>query len=143
MTADLAEVYGADLESLWKVRRWAHLLRLIDGLPSASRYKAAMLNDPEMARLIAEQDTGGEYSPPLEEWDTQTLVLSQIYDRLGEVIKAVLATIQVEKGKSPPKYPAKPFPTPRTAVDDAREAMARETGQMLIDWFTPHASGND
>lgn len=141
MTADIAEIYpGNDVEQLWGARRWAHLLRLIDGLPSASRYKAAILRDPEMARLIVEQDDGGEYSPPLEEWTTATLIAAQTYDRLGELIKAVLATIPTEKGKSPPKYPAKPFPQPRTAVDDAREAMARETGQMLIDWFTPHAT---
>lgn len=93
-----------------------------------------------MARLLVEQDTGGAYAPPVEEWDTATLIAANIYDRLGEVIKAVLATIPTEKGKSPPKYPAKPFPTPRTAVEEAREQMARETGQMLIDWFTPHAS---
>lgn len=93
-----------------------------------------------MAELLVQMDSGGAYSPPLEEWDTSNIVLSQIYDRLGEVIKAVLATIQTEKGKSRPNYPTKPFPTPRTAVDDAREAAALEAGQMLIDWFTPGAS---
>ncbi|WP_461634955.1 hypothetical protein [Glutamicibacter soli] len=95
-----------------------------------------------MARLLVEQESGGEYSAPIEEWDTATMIAAMTYDRMGEVIKAILSTIQVPKGKSPPKYPAKPFPGPRTAVEEAREAMARETGQMLIDWFTPHAAGH-
>lgn len=95
-----------------------------------------------MARLLVEQEGSGEYSAPIEEWDTPTMIAAMSYDRMGELIKAVLSTIQVEKGKSPPKYPAKPFPAPRTAVDEAREAMARETGQMLISWFTPHAANN-
>lgn len=122
------------------MRRWAHLLRLIDQLPETSRYKASMLRDPEMAKLMVQMDSGGKYSPPLEEWDTQAVISSQIYDRLGEVIKAVLATIPTEKGKSRPNYPVKNFPTPRTAVEDAREAMALEAGQMLINWFTPSAA---
>ncbi|GGL83518.1 hypothetical protein [Glutamicibacter protophormiae] len=93
-----------------------------------------------MARLLVEQESGGEYSAPIEEWDTANKIAAMTYDRMGELIKAVLSTIQVQKGKSPPKYPAKPFPGPRTAVEDARKALARETGQMLINWATPHAA---
>lgn len=93
-----------------------------------------------MARLLVEQENGGKYSPPIEEWDTATMIAAMSYDRMGELIKAVLSTIQVPKGKSPPKYPARPFPSPRTAVDDARDAMVREAGQKLIDWFTPQTA---
>lgn len=95
-----------------------------------------------MAKLIVEQEktSAGQYSPPLEEWDTHALIMASIHDRLGEVVSAVMGTIQTEKGKSPPRYRGKPFPTPRTAVDEAREALARQAGQLLIGWFTPHAA---
>lgn len=101
-----------------------------------------MLSDPEMAQMIVEQedDNDVEYAPPLAEWDTHAVIMSRIHDRLGEVISAVLGTIQTEKGKSPPKYSGKNFPTPRTAVDEMREAMARQAGLQLIKWFTPHAN---
>ncbi|MGQ3382980.1 hypothetical protein [Glutamicibacter sp. TV12E] len=116
------------------------MLRLIDGLPSASRFQAAILKDPEIARILVEQDTGGEYAPPLEEYDAHLVALSAIHDRLGDVAQAVLSSIPVDKGKSTPKYRGKPYARPHTAVEDIREEMAREAGQMLINWFTPHAA---
>lgn len=106
-----------------------------------------MAADPEVAEqiLAAEAQASGEpaeWSPPLTEWDTQTALLAEVRDRLGEVIQAVLNTIPVDKGKSRPKFRDKPFPRPVTAVDEARERAARRAALQIVDWFFPHASDN-
>lgn len=130
MRADLQETYGVRLpEWLAKRNRWGELLDLIDQLPSASRTKEAMLNDPVVAAQLAEaSDDGPAWSPPVSEWDTSTAITAAVYDRLGDLIDTVAATAG---GRSKSKH----FPRPVTEVDRIKRRLRREAAEDLIALF--------
>lgn len=105
--------------------RWAAVLDYIDGLPSASRYNEAIMNDPETAEYLAQlsmdRDAEGRdsYAPRLSEWDIHATLQREIVDG----IKALRATmIALKRGKP---GDVKPFPTPRTAVEAAKKEAER------------------
>lgn len=103
-----------DLAAWYAEGRWVGLLDLIDGLPSASRLNEARLNDPELARLLAEAPE------PTEPWSPKTSEYGLLERMVGDLIDEVkqLRIMQSGKPSNEPRYPS-----PRTAVHAAREQM--------------------
>lgn len=121
---DLAEWYAAG--------RWVALLELIDMLPAACRLNEAIANDPEAVAAMAAMQAGGErlpWAPRTAEWDLHASILSQIADGV-QVLTAAL--IKVNGGKP---GDIKPFPTPRTKIQDAMKAAEREWAAGFIEQF--------
>lgn len=59
-------------------------------------------------------------------WSPEMEVLAAVFDRLGSVIAAVVAS----GGNRPPDV--QPFPRPITAAEQARSALRREKHQKLV-----------
>lgn len=108
-----------DLDEAITARRGRMLLDLIDMLPSTSRLREAILNDPEQAALMAEQpESDEEWAPRVSEWDLNAALM---YDH-RHILGAILQTLQAANGNKNPK-PLRPLAGPRTALQDAREAV--------------------
>ena len=95
------------------------------------------MSDPEVVAQVAAAPDEDEWRPEQRDWTLTNELLAQVLDRLGDVAQAVLNTIEVPTGKSRPKYPSKPFPRPKSAVQEARDELAREIGWSLIKQFFP------
>lgn len=97
-------------------------------LPTASAYVEAVAGDDEYAAAVLdrEADAGTVSGPPLSQWTAEAQMLTAIYDRLGEVINAVIAAAG---GK-----PTQPTPAPRpvTAFDRARQRIRQEKHRSLV-----------
>lgn len=110
-----------DLAAWFRQKRWVALLELIDGLPSASRLNEAIVNDPELAEAIASQPEPTEpWSPRASDQSLTNIILARIADGIAVLKETQIATTGGRPGQ------IKPFPTPRTAVDRAREAQEQK-----------------
>jgi hypothetical protein len=104
------------------------MLRLIHQLPQASRFNAAVANDPEHVEAIVAATEGKQtpYHPPLAEWKTENEQLATANDLLQNVIAAIVAS----NGATPPKI--KPMPRPKTEFDAARERAKLSNHRKLV-----------
>ena len=127
-----------DLAALWKRRRWVHLLALIDQLPSNSRYYEEYLNDPEIARRVADEqerqreerdEDAPEWTPPQRTWSPEMELLATNYDQL----QAIQAT-QIGVGGGKPRKP-KSYPRPKSLVDTYRQQIREEKQDDIINLF--------
>lgn len=142
-----------DLAAWWKARRWVALLELIDQLPRTARTRAAMVNDPQFAKEWLERegqddDEAPEWTPPLTEWDTRTQLEAEQRDLLLDAVRLLagirhgIQVVNVKQLRPAPRTGGKPFPRPRTAIDEARETAARAAAHQVLTWFFPHATNN-
>lgn len=106
----------------WLARnRWHALWELITQLPAASRFRAAMVNDEEVAEAMLDFEDGQEsgasmpWAPPLEDYTTQAKLLS---DLINDVRALLVPLVVLAGGKAPKVHPV---PVPRTALDKVRE----------------------
>jgi hypothetical protein len=104
------------------------MLRLIHQLPQASRFNAAVANDPEHVQAIidATEDQHTPYHPPLSEWTADSELLATIADLLQNLIGVQVA----RAGGKPPKI--QPMPRPRTEFDAARERKKLSNHRKLV-----------
>ena len=72
-------------------------------------------------------------APPISEFGPEVEALAAIYDRLGGVIHAVVASAGAKK---PPK--PKPYIRPVTALDRARQRHRRSGFDDIVAVFAPH-----
>jgi hypothetical protein len=107
---------GIDLGTEWRARRWRRLLNLIDRLPRNSAYIAAVAADDDVADAIAQRDDGDQVGQrrELTDWTADVELLSMLYDRVGELIQATVAS----RGVRPTRL--QPAPRPVTALERAR-----------------------
>lgn len=120
-------------ELYWK-KRWVHLLALIEGLPTHSRYMEAVYNDEELAEQILDSGQGepsGEYHPPLSIWTPELAMLADISDKLS-AIQATQVGVAGGKSKNP-----KPTPRPETAIERAKQRRSQAVQENIIDVFSP------
>lgn len=129
------QVYGVDLAVWWRGKRWVGLLELIDQLPSASRVNEAVLNDREFAEAVVARESGDrpEWAPKVSEFDLHATLLRDVIQALQGVQAAVIAAA----GGKPPKI--KPYPAPRTALEEVRQDVLQAWADSLISRLTPHA----
>ncbi len=106
---------------------WRKLENLLTRLPVSSAYREAMLNDPEFAELLAAQSNDGP--PPSPAWSEYSPIaarLDGIFDRLGDVMSAVVAS----GGGKPPRI--QPARRPVTEVDRARLRREKKAHEDLV-----------
>lgn len=126
-----------DLGSWMADGRWHALWELVTQLPGASRFRAAMLNDPEMVDLLLSHDDDGSpaksWAPPVEDYTTTTKLLSMAVDGIHELLSAM---VKLQTGKS---LNIKPVPSPRTMLDDERERRDVDAaiGVAVLFGFSP------
>lgn len=144
ITYDLAVYTHQDLATLWRERRWSHLLDIIDRLPGYSQYGGTVAMDEEHARMVAEalanQDERSENTgPSIIGWTPEVSLLAQVVDAVRGVQHAVVA-VNAAKGKTPEA--PKPIPRPTTALERAlkRSEMARRQRRhdALVARVLPH-----
>lgn len=119
-----------------------YALDLIDGLPSASRFRQALLNDEQVAeQIIRAQDEAETNGSPQESWRLQVsentpevILLTHVLQALDDLSGLVLA--QASQGKK--KHKPRQLPVPRTAVDTVRERKTKEKAQEIASIFLPH-----
>lgn len=100
--------------------RWEALLELIDQLPSASRLNEAIAQDDEAADELvkfSDQDDAerSAWSPRVAEFNLSNMLMVSLINE----IKLLSQTVIASGGGKPKKV--QPFPTPKTAIDRARE----------------------
>ncbi len=100
---------------MWRSRRWRYLLLRIDNLPRNSAYMEALSLDEELAAQAAKLPAPKGPPVRMRDWSPELEMLTILIDRLGEVIKAVVAV----QGGKPPKI--QPMPRPKTAADDLKD----------------------
>lgn len=107
------------------------LLEYVDGLPSHSRFAAAIANDDEAAEqlLALADDAPASSAPPLTDMTPEAQRLDAVIDRLGEVARAVIGAA----GGKPPKL--KPTPRPVNALQRVRERAAEARHEALVDYI--------
>lgn len=135
--ADLLQFYGVDLSEWLEQGRWNATLELIDQLPWNSRFREAMLNDPEYAAAIAENQVREESegklpddSPRVSEYGPS----DQRLDTLIELNKALLMWTQKQAGvKSPKRIP--PGKGPKTLVQELKTRKEQEFGFEVAKLF--------
>lgn len=119
-----------DLTAYYREGRWVALLELIDQLPPANRLNEATLNDPEAARLLAQQPKSREeWSPKVSEYNLMAVMGRDALVKLDSIYMAVSAS-----GGGKPK-PRKPFPAPRTELDKAREEADHKFSVDVVGMF--------
>lgn len=114
---------------MWRNRRWRDLLTFIDWLPRNSAYMEALSDDEEVAEEYLNRpksDAPQTARPRISEWSSELEKLTDVVDRLGEVMQAVVAS----NGGKPPKI--RPQPRPRTAVDKLREKKRYEHHKKVV-----------
>lgn len=114
---------------MWRERRWRDLLTLIDWLPRNSAYMQAISDDEEFAEhVLNDPDASkkGDRRPRVSEWSIEVEKLTDVVDRLGEVMQAVVAAA----GSKPPKV--RPQPRPKTAIDRLREQRRYEHHRKVV-----------
>jgi hypothetical protein len=131
-----------DLLDWFRGRRpWPQLLRLIEQLPRHSHYKAALVNDPDMAARIVEQRAKSptKARPPVTDWSPEVDMLAHVADAVRSLVSL---TIKVNsKGGNGPD--AKPVTRPRTAVDRADRAAFERRMNVLIKKVVPNQPGGE
>lgn len=105
------------------------MLNLIDQLPQASRYHAAVANDDEHVEAILAATEGQpkrEVAPPLAEWTQDAELLASIKDSIEVLISTTIAT----SGTKPPRV--KPTKRPNTKYEDVRQRRMEERHQRTV-----------
>lgn len=109
---------------------WRKLTALLSQLPSASKYKESLSQDPDVLAYLETVDLGkvGGGRVPQSEWNMQTELLAATVDAVHSLI-ALTQAVNSEKGKY---RPPKPVPRPRSAVDVARAARRQKEYDELV-----------
>lgn len=145
---ELQRLLSVDLDSAWRARRWRWLLVLADRLPRNTHFSAAVSNDPEHAKLLAEAmaakgpaDEDEKSGPPLQDWSPEVAELVVIGEKIDRLI---YATQMAAGGKNVPK----PEPAPRPVTELARATRRAEwnrrqqSHESLVARVLPHRRKN-
>lgn len=117
---------GIDILDLWRDTLSPRtLLNLIDHLPRTSAYQEALADDDELAAPYVDDDVPPA-KPSMREFGPDVELLAAMYDRLGEVIQAVIGSA----GGKPPNIQR--TPRPETAIDRARRKARDSNYEALL-----------
>ena len=124
---------GLDLATEWRSRRWRRLLNIIDGLPRNWAFVEAVTSDEEWAETVLKHPQPPAPARVMSQWSPELEMLTNVYDRLGELIQVVAAS----HGGKPRRVPAAPRPV--TALDRVRRRRARQQHLRLVAQVLPGA----
>lgn len=127
---DLA-VRGIDLVEEWRMRRFRRILNLVDHLPRNSAYVQAVTDDEEWAEQVLNLSQNRKPTVHIADWSPELERLTDLYDRVGELIRAVVAG----GGQRPKRIP--PAPRPTTALDRVRARKRRAQHDRLVSVLLP------
>lgn len=140
---DLAYHLRQDLTTLFRARKWRHLLNLIDHLPRNSWYIEAVSNDEEHAEMVAKamaerKDNEDEaYHPPIRYWSQESALLADVLDavrNLGYVTRAANG----DKAAQPPPPSPRPTSLLERAMGEARLRAKKAKHEALVARVLPH-----
>jgi len=143
---DLLVHAGLDLGDLWRARRWQTLLDVIDRLPGHSHYSAAVANDEEHARMVAEAiaarkergEDDGDKGPALTTWSPEVAVMTQVLDAVHSVRYAVVAVQAGKKAGDPPKPARRPVTALERAMRVGEFNRRKAVHEALVARVLPH-----
>lgn len=124
-------------------RSWRQLANIIKSLPASSHYVTAQRNDPEVAERVAIQleeqgEKAPKWTPRPEDWDMLHELLAANFDRIGDLIAAVINTTPGIKNQV---QPPDRYPRPETEIDRQRRRFIARTEEDLDDLISrAHAS---
>jgi hypothetical protein len=114
---------------MWRQRRWRELLSILEFLPRTSAYAQAMATDAELAEQVVQipeaEGRSTQWTRSHRDYSPEVEMLSAVFDRLGELIRAVAAT-QGSRAKPP-----SPAPRPVSAIERVRRRAAIEKHRRL------------
>jgi hypothetical protein len=132
INADFRSLFGVRLLDFFTgTETWGEFWRLLSQLGADSRYVKAQLDDPEVARRIAEAEDpeDPQWSPQSTDWTLDRELLASIRDLLADL--TVIAGRGLPSNgvrQFPPRYPR-----PDTETERARARMAAEKIQRYDD----------
>lgn len=137
-------MYGVDLHHLWRRRQGRKILDLLDGLPRNSLYKAAIFNDPEVAKVLVDREEEAEQAGSQEpefawevnEFGPEVIALQRI-ERLLDELNVMMG--QQIAGKKSKRKPGR-LPKLVTALDAERSNRQKAVASSIIAQFTPWAA---
>jgi hypothetical protein len=143
---DLLVHASLDLGELWRARRWSTLLDVIDRLPGHSHYFAAVANDEEHARLVAEahaqsgkrQERSPDDGPALVTFTPEVAALYEVVDAINQVRYAVVAVQAGKKAGDPPKRLTRPTTALEKAMRRAEFERRKAAHESLVARVLPH-----
>ena len=120
---DFATRTHHDLGALWRARRWALLIDVIDRFPAHSWYASSVAMDEDHARMMAESlaarkqtgEAAENTGPSLTTWTPEVAALTNVLDAVRDVRYAVVAAQHGKKAGEPPT----PAPRPVTPLERA------------------------
>lgn len=114
---------------MFRLRQWRDLLLLVDHLPRNSAFAEAMSEDEEVAEEYLNATRGDKPKsarPRISEWSAEVERMTDMIDRMGEMIQAIVAS----NGGKAPKL--RPQPRPKTAIDRVRERKRYEQHRKVV-----------
>jgi hypothetical protein len=130
--ADLAEIYNADLGTLWRGRQWRKLLSFIERLRRSTHFGEVVSLDEKLAKLVLEGERKNPDSPAaaarrMAEFTVEAELLTIVADRIADLLTLTAAT-KGGKGRA-----AKPLPRPKSALADMRERREQNHVAFTLD----------
>lgn len=120
----------------------------MQGLSGASRYRQAILNDPEVARQIVDReeadkaagkDPTGEWGPEVRDMDAGFVMLMKIFGAIEELTAIQTGIASQGKKKRKPTR----IPPPPTAVAAERERRYIDKHRGILRRLLPHEYTNE
>lgn len=100
-----------------------------------------MVEDEEYAEAVLRHDTDEPRTKPrrfMNEWSVEVELLSQLLDRVGELIAVSMVAAGAKKA---PKVP--PAPRPMTAIERVRNRLRVANHNTLVARVLPHKQGGE
>ncbi len=126
---DFHRHYGLDILDFFRGRYpWQKFLRLVDALPTASRFRDLVYKDEDLAKyLLAEEQKSDEYNIPGEqELDLSFEDETPIYQSVRTVIDLMRQLLYITAANSKAQ-PPEPLPRPETALEKLRQQETNKT----------------
>lgn len=114
--------------------RFKDISELVGQLPSNSRLREAIYNDPEEAEYLAAlPESNDKWAPSVSEFGLTEHLLTDLIDKF-ERLSAILMKLNGAKSVD-----MKPAPRPMTEVQRARDRLRKQgDGELLARWgFSP------
>lgn len=131
----MATYNGLDLLDFFRDERpWGQFWRLLDQLGRDSRYRAAQLDDPDVAELLAGEDGGDKWSPMPADFTLMHELVAEVRDLMADAV-VILGRGLPSNGK---REFVDRFPRPDTelarALENREKTKVEKYDEDLLDF---------